>query len=285
MGLLLSHALLYLPSPARAPPPQPPRRHSRPHRSNFERVVGDGVEQEQPRRGVEWVVISGVSPSPTFLTTVIPIDSIKCFTQSQAVLLEPTLVFLLVWFALCLALRFTKFDSGRTAWFRICWWPFNSQALLVLHYPQVDIFSKIAADAFSFNGSEGEDVLSHSFSRDENLGVGVFNPNTFLMSSIDQQQKGRKLGQQSSMNVESSKDFQKIDHIARFVELPSLSSSSMFPPLLVVNVQSSLAAARADNFYYPPEWDPKKGSLNKFQGQHPMRERARKLDQCILIIR
>jgi hypothetical protein len=26
---------------------------------------------------------------------------------------------------------------------------------------------------------------------------------------------------------------------------------------------SSLAAARADNFYYPPDFDPKKGSLNK----------------------
>eukprot|EP00884_Botryococcus_braunii_P014894 jgi/Botrbrau1/23405/Bobra.0051s0049.1 len=48
---------------------------------------------------------------------------------------------------------------------------------------------------------------------------------------------------------------------------------------------SSLAAARADNFYYPPEWDPKKGGLNKQQGQHPLRERARKLDQGILIIR
>eukprot|EP00252_Welwitschia_mirabilis_P008930 TRINITY_DN2119_c0_g1_i1.p1 TRINITY_DN2119_c0_g1~~TRINITY_DN2119_c0_g1_i1.p1 ORF type:complete len:313 (+),score=71.22 TRINITY_DN2119_c0_g1_i1:230-1168(+) len=48
---------------------------------------------------------------------------------------------------------------------------------------------------------------------------------------------------------------------------------------------SSLAAARADNFYYPPEWTPDQGSLNKFQGQHPLRERARKLDQGILIIR
>ncbi|KAK4430170.1 Coiled-coil domain-containing protein [Sesamum alatum] len=48
---------------------------------------------------------------------------------------------------------------------------------------------------------------------------------------------------------------------------------------------SSLAAARADNFYYPPEWDPKKGGLNKFHGQHALRERARKLDQGILIIR
>ncbi|WOL11961.1 hypothetical protein Cni_G20725 [Canna indica] len=72
--------------------------------------------------GGEWVVSSGVSPSPTFLTTVIPIDSIKRFTQSQAILLEATLVFLLVWLALCLALRFTKFDGGRTAWFRIRWW-------------------------------------------------------------------------------------------------------------------------------------------------------------------
>ncbi|XP_008780942.1 coiled-coil domain-containing protein 130-like [Phoenix dactylifera] len=48
---------------------------------------------------------------------------------------------------------------------------------------------------------------------------------------------------------------------------------------------SSLAAARADNFYYPPEWTPKQGSLNKFRGQHPLRERARKIDQGILIIR
>ncbi|GAB4828916.1 hypothetical protein Ancab_018577 [Ancistrocladus abbreviatus] len=50
-------------------------------------------------------------------------------------------------------------------------------------------------------------------------------------------------------------------------------------------LQSSLAAARADNFYYPPEWDPSQGSLNKFHGQHALRERARKIDQGILIIR
>ncbi|XP_042491050.1 coiled-coil domain-containing protein 130 [Macadamia integrifolia] len=48
---------------------------------------------------------------------------------------------------------------------------------------------------------------------------------------------------------------------------------------------SSLAAARADNFYYPPEWSPNQGSLNKFHGQHALRERARKIDQGILIIR
>lgn len=82
-------------------------------------------------------------------------------------------------------------------------------------------------------------------------------------------------------------------------------------------LQSSLAAARADNFYYPPEWTPKQvflhstsalysyecnfelhecsrfltsrlffqGNLNKFHGQHALRERARKIDQGILIIR
>lgn len=48
---------------------------------------------------------------------------------------------------------------------------------------------------------------------------------------------------------------------------------------------STLAAARADNFYFPPEWDPSKGGLNKFHGQHALRERAKKIDQGILVIR
>ncbi|CAN5971762.1 unnamed protein product, partial [Sphagnum jensenii] len=48
---------------------------------------------------------------------------------------------------------------------------------------------------------------------------------------------------------------------------------------------STLAAARADNFYYPPEWTPEQGGLNKFHGQHPLRERAKKIDQGILVIR
>ncbi|GKC34772.1 hypothetical protein Tco_1047156, partial [Tanacetum coccineum] len=39
---------------------------------------------------------------------------------------------------------------------------------------------------------------------------------------------------------------------------------------------STLAAARADNSYYPLEWEPKKGGLNKFNGQHALRERAKK---------
>ena len=39
------------------------------------------------------------------------------------------------------------------------------------------------------------------------------------------------------------------------------------------------------NMYYPPEWTPEKGSLDKFHGHHPLGYRARKLSQGILIIR
>ena len=46
-----------------------------------------------------------------------------------------------------------------------------------------------------------------------------------------------------------------------------------------------MADRKAVNKYYPPEWEPKHGSVNKFRGQHPLRDRARKLDQGILIIR
>ncbi|RWW25929.1 hypothetical protein BHE74_00047853 [Ensete ventricosum] len=70
--------------------------------------------------GAGWVVSSGISSAPpTFLTTVLPVDSIKRFTQSQAVLLEATLGALLVWLAFCLALRFTRVDG---LWFRLRWW-------------------------------------------------------------------------------------------------------------------------------------------------------------------
>ena len=49
---------------------------------------------------------------------------------------------------------------------------------------------------------------------------------------------------------------------------------------------SSLAAARADNFYYPPDHDPRKGSRNKQLGQHPLRERAARLaSEGILVVR
>uniref|UniRef100_A0A6B2LJ55 Splicing factor YJU2 n=1 Tax=Arcella intermedia TaxID=1963864 RepID=A0A6B2LJ55_9EUKA len=46
-----------------------------------------------------------------------------------------------------------------------------------------------------------------------------------------------------------------------------------------------MAERKATNKYYPPEWNPKDGSINKFVGQHPLRDRARKLDQGILIVR
>lgn len=43
---------------------------------------------------------------------------------------------------------------------------------------------------------------------------------------------------------------------------------------------------KGQNFYYPPDFDPKKhGSLNGYHGVHALRERANKLDQGILIIR
>ncbi|CAG8454141.1 14346_t:CDS:10 [Rhizophagus irregularis] len=39
------------------------------------------------------------------------------------------------------------------------------------------------------------------------------------------------------------------------------------------------------NKYYPPDWTPEKGSVNKFVGKHPLGDRARKIDQGILIVR
>lgn len=42
---------------------------------------------------------------------------------------------------------------------------------------------------------------------------------------------------------------------------------------------------KGQNKYYPPDYDPRKGGLNKFLGTHALRERARKIDQGIIIIR
>ncbi|XP_020110933.1 uncharacterized protein LOC109725938 isoform X2 [Ananas comosus] len=70
-----------------------------------------------------WVVGSGVSAEPQFfLTTVLSLDSIRRLTQSQAVLLEVTLVTVVAWLAFCFAVRLGRVDGGRSTWFRIRWW-------------------------------------------------------------------------------------------------------------------------------------------------------------------
>ncbi|XP_028957371.2 uncharacterized protein [Malus domestica] len=58
-----------------------------------------------------------------FAETIFSFDSIKKFTQSQAVFLEATLVLLLSWLCFCFFLRFMKLDNdGRSIWFRLRWW-------------------------------------------------------------------------------------------------------------------------------------------------------------------
>ncbi|VEN59637.1 unnamed protein product [Callosobruchus maculatus] len=42
---------------------------------------------------------------------------------------------------------------------------------------------------------------------------------------------------------------------------------------------------KGTNKYYPPDYDPRAGGLNKFLGTHALRERARKIHQGIIIIR
>ncbi|CAK7339853.1 unnamed protein product [Dovyalis caffra] len=61
----------------------------------------------------------------SFPETIFSFDSIKKFTQSQAVFLEATLVMVASWLLLCFFLRFTKLDhrdGTRNIWFRIRWW-------------------------------------------------------------------------------------------------------------------------------------------------------------------
>lgn len=42
---------------------------------------------------------------------------------------------------------------------------------------------------------------------------------------------------------------------------------------------------KGQNKYYPPEWTPNMGGLDKFHGTHPLRERAKKIHLGILVIR
>ncbi|XP_073004146.1 uncharacterized protein [Typha latifolia] len=89
----------------------------------YKAANGSCVLLDSPGRFGDWVVNSGVSNNPSFfLTTVLPVDTIRRFTQSQAVLLEATLAFLVVWFAFCFALRFGKMDGRRSVLFRMRWW-------------------------------------------------------------------------------------------------------------------------------------------------------------------
>ncbi|KAF8015407.1 hypothetical protein BT93_H1036 [Corymbia citriodora subsp. variegata] len=58
----------------------------------------------------------------SFPETIFSFDSIKRFTQSQALFLEATAILLLSWLAFCIFLRFMKVGDGRNAWFQIRWW-------------------------------------------------------------------------------------------------------------------------------------------------------------------
>lgn len=58
----------------------------------------------------------------SFPETIFSFDSIRNFTQSQAVFLEATLVLLLSWLAFCFFLRFFKLRDGRNLVFNLRWW-------------------------------------------------------------------------------------------------------------------------------------------------------------------
>ncbi|KAL8234221.1 hypothetical protein R6Q59_020321 [Mikania micrantha] len=70
----------------------------------------------------DFLVGSGVDYSINIPANIFAFDTIKKFTQSQAVFLETTIVILVSWLVFCFFVRFGKLGDGRTPWFRIRWW-------------------------------------------------------------------------------------------------------------------------------------------------------------------
>ncbi|CAI0559564.1 unnamed protein product [Linum tenue] len=67
--------------------------------------------------------VSGVDYNTlSFPATIFDFDSIRRFTQSQAVFLEATAVMVLSWLLFCFCLRVFKLGDGRNVWFKIRWW-------------------------------------------------------------------------------------------------------------------------------------------------------------------
>ncbi|KAK9138595.1 hypothetical protein Sjap_009189 [Stephania japonica] len=70
----------------------------------------------------DWLIDSGVDYSISFPVNFFSFDSIKRFTQSQAVFLEATLVMVAAWLLFCAFVRVPKVRNGESVWFRIRWW-------------------------------------------------------------------------------------------------------------------------------------------------------------------
>ncbi|KAK1414888.1 hypothetical protein QVD17_30650 [Tagetes erecta] len=71
----------------------------------------------------DFLVGSGVDYSVNIPANIFAFDTIKKFTQSQAVYLEATIVILVSWLVFCFFVRsFGKLGDGTTPWFRIRWW-------------------------------------------------------------------------------------------------------------------------------------------------------------------
>nr|XP_043611166.1 uncharacterized protein LOC122582790 [Erigeron canadensis] len=71
----------------------------------------------------EFFVGSGVDYSINIPANIFAFDTIKKFTQSQAVFLETTVVMLVSWLLFCVFVRCVgKLGDGTNSWFRIRWW-------------------------------------------------------------------------------------------------------------------------------------------------------------------